>query len=169
MERQTTTMGGNLLTLLGPELKTGDKAPDFTVRTADFIQVSLDDYRGKRKLISVAPSLETTVCDKQTRRFNKEAGAFADHVKVLSVSMDLPFALKRWSQTEKNLSLELLSDHMDGSFGLAYGLFIKELRLLNRAVILIDENDVIQYMEVVNENDNEPNYAAALAAVKRLG
>jgi thiol peroxidase len=169
MERQTTTMGGNLLTLIGPELKIGDKAPDFTVRTADFIQVSLDDYRGKGKLISVAPSLETTVCDKQTRRFNKEAARFADNVKVLSVSMDLPFALKRWSQTEKTLAIDLLSDHLDACFGLAYGLLIKELRLLNRAVVVIDGNDAIQYVEVVSENDNEPNYAAALAAVKRLG
>jgi len=169
MERQTTTMGGNLLTLIGPELRIGDKAPDFTVRTAGFIQVSLDDYRGARKLVSVVPSLETTVCDKQTRRFNKEAAALAGKVKVLSVSMDLPFALSRWSQSEKSLAVDLLSDHLDASFGLAYGLLIKELRLLNRAVIVIDENDVIQYMETVSENDNEPNYAAALAAVKRLG
>jgi thiol peroxidase len=169
MERKTTTMGGNILTLIGPELKIGDKAPDFTVRTADFIQVSLDDYRGKRKVISVAPSLETTVCDLQTRRFNQEAAGFSGNVRVLSVSMDLPFALKRWSQSETSLVVDLLSDHLDGSFGLAYGLLIKELRLLNRAVFVIDENDVIRYVEVVTENDNHPNYAAAVEAVRRMG
>ena len=169
MERKVTTMGGNILTLIGPELKTGDKAPDFTARTADFVQVSLADYQGKRKVISVAPSLDTTVCDQQTHRFNKEASSFADSVRVISVSMDLPFALKRWAQSEKTLVVDLLSDHMDAAFGLSYGVLIKELRLLNRAVFIIDENDVIRYVEVVSENDNPPNYAAALDAVKRMG
>jgi thiol peroxidase len=169
MERNVTTMGGNIVTLVGPDLKIGDKAPDFTVRNTDLFQVSADDYRGKRKLISVAPSLDTTVCDLQTRRFNQEAAGFKDNVKVLSVSMDLPFALKRWAQSATNLAVELLSDFIDASFGLAYGVLIKELRLLNRAVFIIDEKDVLRYVEVVTENDNHPNYAAAVEAVKRLG
>jgi thiol peroxidase len=169
MERKVTTMGGNILTLVGPELKIGERAPDFAVRTTELLQVTLDDYRGKRKIVSVAPSLDTTVCDLQTRRFNQEAAGFKDNVKILSVSMDLPFALKRWSQSCSGLVVELLSDYLDASFGLAYGVLIKELRLLNRSIFIIDESDVIRYIEVVEENQNHPNYAAALEALKRLG
>ncbi len=168
-ERKTTTMGGNIITLLGPELQIGTRAPDFAVRTTDLYQMTLDDYRGKRKLVSVSPSLDTTICDLQTRRFNQEAAALPGNVRVLSISMDLPFALKRWAQSVTSLSVELLSDFIDASFGLAYGVLIKELRLLNRAVFIIDESDVVRYAEVVSENDNHPNYAAALEALKRLG
>jgi thiol peroxidase len=169
MERNKTTMGGNIITLVGPELKIGERAPNFAVRTTDLFQVTLDDYRGKRKLISVAPSLDTTICDLQTRRFNQETAGLPGNVKSLSISMDLPFALKRWSQSTTGLSVDLLSDYIDASFGLAYGVLIKELRLLNRAVFIIDESDVLRYIEVVSENDNHPNYAAALEALKRLG
>jgi thiol peroxidase len=168
-ERQTTTMGGNVITLMGPELKVGERAPNFAVRTTELFQVTLDDFRGKRKLVSVAPSLDTTICDLQTRRFNQEAAVLPGNVKVLSVSMDLPFALKRWSQSLTGPAVELLSDYINASFGLAYGVLIKELRLLNRAVFLIDEADVVRYIEIVSENDNHPNYAAALEALKRLG
>ncbi len=168
-ERKTTTMGGNVITLVGPELKVGERAPDFALRTTELFQVTLADYRGKRKLVSVAPSLDTTICDLQTRRFNQEAGGLPGNVRVLSVSMDLPFALKRWSQSATGLSVDLLSDYLDASFGVSYGVLIKELRLLNRAVFIIDESDVLRYVEVVSENDNHPNYAAALEALKRLG
>jgi thioredoxin-dependent peroxiredoxin len=169
MERKVTKMGGNLITLEGPELKIGDKAPYFTARTADFYQVSLDDYRGQRKVVSVAPSLDTTVCDLQTRRFNQEMTGLKGTVRVISMSMDLPFALKRWSQSETGLAVDLLSDHMDAAFGLAYGVLIKELRLLNRAVFVVDENDIIRHVEIVEENNNHLNYAAAMEAVRRMG
>ncbi|MBN2353033.1 MAG: thiol peroxidase [Spirochaetales bacterium] len=168
-ERKTTTMGGNIITLLGQELQVGTRAPDFAARTTELYQVTLDDYRGKRKLVSVSPSLDTTICDLQTRRFNQEAAVLPGIVKVLSMSMDLPFALKRWAQSVTGLSIELLSDYIDASFGLSYGVLIKELRLLNRSVFIIDEADVVRYAEVVSENDNHPNYAAALEALKRLG
>ncbi|HDR14057.1 MAG TPA: thiol peroxidase [Desulfobacteraceae bacterium] len=168
MDRKQTKMGGNLITLLGPELKAGDKAPDFNVRSTELFQVTLSDYRGKPKLISVAPSLDTTVCDRQTRRINQEATDLQGRVKFISMSMDLPFALKRWAMNAGPLALELLSDYIDASFGMHYGVLIQELRLLNRSLFLIDDQDVIRYMEVVEENYSEPDYDRAFDALRRL-
>jgi thiol peroxidase len=168
MERNTTKMGGNSITLVGPELKIGDKAPDFTMRTTDLYQMSLDDYQGKIKLIFVSPSLDTSICDLVAKRFNKEAKALAGNVKVLSVSMDLPFALKRWAMATGPLAIELLSDYLDAAFGINYGVLIKELRLLNRAVFLIDSDNIIRHLEIVEENNNQPNYAQVFETLRRL-
>jgi thiol peroxidase len=168
MERQTTKMGGNIITLIGPELKVGERAPNFAVRNTDLFQVTLDDYRGKIKLVSVAPSLDTTLCDLQAKRFNQEAGSLRPNVKVVSISMDLPFALKRWTLSNPGLSIELLSDYIDASFGSGYGVLIKELRLLNVAVFILDQNDIIRYIEIVEENHSQPNYEKALESLRQL-
>jgi thioredoxin-dependent peroxiredoxin len=162
------TFKGNPLTLLGPGLKAGDKAPDFTVLANDLSPVTLGSSAGKVRLISVVPSLDTPVCDIQTRRFNQEATALGSHVVVLTVSMDLPFAQKRWCGATGADRVQTASDHRDASFGLAYGTLIKELRLDSRAIFVVDTQGVIQYVEYVPEVTSEPNYEAALAAVKKL-
>ena len=169
MERNATKMGGNSITLAGPELKAGDKAPDFTVRTTDLYQMSLDDYQSKIKLIFASPSLDTSICDLVAKRFNQEAKALPGNVKVMSVSMDLPFALKRWAMASGPLVIDLLSDYLDAAFGSNYGVLIKELRLLNRAVFLIDQNNSLRYVEIVEENNNEPNYERVFETLRRLG
>lgn len=162
------TFKGNPLTLIGPGLKAGNKAPDFTVLANDLSPVSLKSSSGKIRLISVVPSLDTPVCDMQTRRFNQEAVSLTNKVVILTVSMDLPFAQKRWCGAAGVERVQTLSDHRDASFGQAYGTLIKELRLESRAIIVVDANDVIQYVEYVPEVTSEPNYEAALSAVKKL-
>ena len=168
MERNTTTMGGNEITLIGPELKVGDPAPDFTVLDIDLLPKTLADYMGRKKLISVVPSLDTGVCDAQTRRFNEEAAKLGDDVVILTVSVDLPFAQKRWCGAAGVDQVETLSDHRDVDFGQRYGVLIKELRLLNRAIFVVDESDLIRYIEIVSENTEHPDYDAALDALKAL-
>ncbi|MRG87708.1 thiol peroxidase [Salinibacillus xinjiangensis] len=158
------TFKGNPVTLLGEEVQVGNQAPDFTVLANDLSEKSLKDYQGK-KLISVVPSLDTGVCDAQTRRFNEEASNL-DNVTVLTVSMDLPFAQKRWCGANGIENVVTLSDHRDGSFGQAYGVLIQELRLLARAVFVVDENNKVTYVEYVSEATNHPDYDAALNAVK---
>ena len=137
MERVETKMGGNDITLIGPELAVGEEAPDFTVLDNDLLPKGLDDYKGKIKLISVVPSLDTGVCATQTRKFNEAAAGFSDDVVILTLSMDLPFAQKRWCGAEGIDNVITLSDHKLASFGEAYGVLIKELRLLNRAVFFL--------------------------------
>ena len=159
------TFKGNQVTLLGNQVKVGDKAPNFTVLANDLSQVTLDNTKGHVRLISVVPSLDTGVCDAQTRRFNEEA-AKLDNVKVLTVSVDLPFAQKRWCGAAGIENVQTLSDHRDLSFGTAYGLAIQELRLLARAVFVIDSNDNIDYVEYVSEATNHPNYEAAIEAAR---
>ncbi len=154
------------VTLLGTEVQVGDQAPNFRVLTTDLQDATLDDYKGKIKLISVVPSIDTGVCADQTKRFNEEASAIGN-VQVLTVSMDLPFAQKRWV-TEHNIDkLEMLSDHRNANFGHQYGVLIKELRLLTRAIFIIDRNDKVQYVEYVSEVSNHPDYEAALEAAKK--
>lgn len=160
------TFKGNKVTLLGTEVKVGDQAPDFTVLANDLSQVNLQDSKGSVRLISVVPSLDTGVCDAQTRRFNEEA-ANLGNVKVLTVSVDLPFAQKRWCGANGIESVQTLSDHRDLSFGEAYGVAIKELRLLARAVFVVDANDKVTYVEYVSEATDHPNYEAALEAAKQ--
>lgn len=167
-ERQETYMGGNPITLLGPKLEEGEKAPDFTVLDTDLLPKHLDDYIGKIKVISVIPSVDTGVCSVQTKKFSEIAAELDDDVVVLSVSMDLPFAQKRWCRAEGVERVEFLSDHRDGSFGEAYGVLIKELRLLNRAVYVIDKTDVVRYIEIVEENHNHPDYERTLEALKNI-
>lgn len=159
------TFKGNQVTLLGTEVKVGDKAPDFTVLANDLSPVTLDSTKGNVRLISVVPSLDTGVCDQQTRRFNEEA-ANLGNVKVLTVSVDLPFAQKRWCGAAGIENVQTLSDHRDLSFGKAYGVAIEELRLLARAVFVVDSNDVVTYVEYVSEATNHPDYDAAIAAAK---
>jgi thiol peroxidase len=166
--RQITKMGGNIITLVGPELSVGDPAPDFTVLDNDLLPRGLDDYQGKIKLISVVPSLDTGVCDAQTRRFNEIAADFSPEIEVLTISMDLPFAQKRWCAAAGIERVETLSDHRYASFGENYGVLIEELRLLNRSVFLIDREDLIRYIEIVEENYNLPDYEAALRALEQL-
>lgn len=164
----TITIEGNPLTLLGKELKAGDPAPDFTVLSNDLTPTSLSEYKGKIRIISSVPSLDTPVCDMETRRFNQEAENLGPDVVVLTISMDLPFAQKRWCGAAGVNNVITLSDHRDASFGRAYGVLIKELRLLARCVFVVDREDVIRYVQVVQEVTNEPDYDKILNAVKEL-
>ncbi len=163
----TVTFKGNPLTLIGPEAKVGSKAPEFQGLTQDLSPISLSSLRGKTLLISVTPSLDTPVCDMQAKRFNEEAATLPG-VEVLNVSMDLPFAQKRWCGASKSDRIKTVSDHKDASFGAAYGTLIKELRLLARAVFVIDKGGTVRYAEYVPEVTSHPNYDAALAAVRSL-
>ncbi|MDD3472439.1 MAG: thiol peroxidase [Syntrophaceae bacterium] len=162
------TLKGNPFTLLGPELKVGDVAPDFQVTANDLSTVKLSDYKGKICVISSVPSLDTPVCDTSTRRFNQEATDLGPNVVVLTVSMDLPFAQARWCGAADVKNVQTLSDHREASFGLNYGLLIKELRLLARAVLVVDKDGKIQYIELVKEIAEEPNYDAVISAIKNL-
>ncbi len=168
-ERQgLITMRGNPLTLAGRELKVGDAAPDVELLGNDLSPVKLTSYRGKVCVLSVVPSLDTPVCDMQTRRFNEEAGKLGDTVRILTISMDLPFAQKRWCGAAGVDHVLTLSDHRTAAFGEAYGVLIKELRLLARAVFVVDRDGTIQYIQLVREVAEEPDYSAVLAAVKKL-
>ncbi|WP_409297228.1 thiol peroxidase [Peribacillus sp. SCS-26] len=159
------TFKGNPVTLLGNEVKAGDQAPDFTVLANDLSEVTLADTKGSVRLISVVPSIDTGVCDAQTRRFNEEAAGL-DNVKVLTISVDLPFAQKRWCGANGIENVQTLSDHRDLSFGEAYGAAIQELRLLARAVFVIDSSDKVTYAEYVSEATDHPDYEAAVSAAK---
>jgi len=159
------TFKGNPVTLLGNQVKVGDTAPNFTVLANDLSEVTLDDTKGSVRLISVVPSIDTGVCDAQTRRFNEEASKL-DNVKVLTVSVDLPFAQKRWCGANGIENVQTVSDHRDLSFGEAYGVAIQELRLLARSVFVVDSNDKVTYVEYLDEVTNHPNYDAAIEAVK---
>ncbi|TYR76955.1 thiol peroxidase [Rossellomorea vietnamensis] len=159
------TFKNNPVTLLGNEVKPGDAAPDFTVLANDLSEVSLNDTKGKVRLISVVPSIDTGVCDAQTRKFNEEAGTL-ENVEVLTVSADLPFAQRRWCGANGIENVQTLSDHRDMSFGEAYGVHIKEMRLLARAVFVVDSNDKVTHAEYVSEATNHPDYDAAIVAVK---
>ncbi len=160
------TMKGKKLTLVGPDIKTGDKAPDFTVLDGALAEIRLGDFEGKTKIISVTPSLDTPVCDLQLRRFNREAASLPHDVAVLNVSMDLPFAITRFCSTADIDRAKALSDHREASFGTAYGVLIKELRLLARSIFIIDKNNVIRYKEIVPEQSNHPDYEKALQVLK---
>lgn len=162
------TLKGNPITLVGTQVKVGDKAPDFTVNKNLLETASLADYAGKVKLISVVPSLDTGVCDAQTRRFNEEAAKLGDNVVVLTISVDLPFAQSRWCGAAGIDKVITLSDYKNHSFGKNYGVLIDELRLLMRSIFVIDANDTIQYVEYLSEMTDHPNYEAAIEAVKKL-
>lgn len=162
------TFKGNPMTLLGPELTVGDKAPDFQVVDTTLTKVNLASFGGKIRVISAVPSLDTPVCDTETRRFNQEAASLPENVVVLTMSMDLPFAQKRWCGAAGIDRVITLSDYQDRSFGLAYGVLIKELKLLARCIFVVDANDTIRYIQQVPEVTQEPDYAAVLAAVTAL-
>jgi thiol peroxidase len=162
------TMKGNPLTLLGREVKVGDPAPDFEVVDNDLNRVKFSSLRGKVSIICSVPSLDTHTCDLETRRFNQEAAGLGSGVQILTISMDLPFAQKRWCGAAGVERVKTLSDHREASFGLAYGVLIKELRLLARAVFVVDQGGRVQYVHLVKELANEPDYEAVLQAVRKL-
>ncbi|MCO7126864.1 thiol peroxidase [Sporolactobacillus shoreicorticis] len=162
------TVGGNPITLIGPELKVGDKAPEFTVNKDLMEEKSLSDYAGKIKLISVVPSLDTKVCEAQTRRFNEEATKFGDQVAVLTISVDLPFAQDRFCSVAGIDHLDTLSDYRTRTFGKNYGVLIKELQLDMRSIFIIDQENTIRYVQYVKEMTNHPDYEAALHALRSL-
>ncbi len=162
------TMKGQPLTLLGKEVKVGDQAPDFEVLANDLSVVKLSSYRGRVCIISSVPSLDTSVCDMMTRRFNQEVVNLGDDMVVVTISMDLPFAQKRWCGAADVKNVQTLSDHRDASFGNAFGILIKELRLLARAVFVVDKEGIVRYVQVVSELTNEPDYEAVLQAVKDI-
>ena len=163
-----TTMRGNPLTLVGPELKPGDVAPDFTVVDVGLKPVTLQDTGNHVRIISVIPSLDTPVCDAQTKRFNEEVAKMPG-VDVITVSMDLPFAQKRWCGQFGVDNVKMLSDHKDGSFGASYGTLIKELRIESRAIFVLDTRNKILHAEYVKEVADHPDYEAALAAARSAG
>ncbi|MDD5011495.1 MAG: thiol peroxidase [Phycisphaerae bacterium] len=166
--KDIVTMKGNPVTLVGNEVKSGDKAPDFEVVGQDLSAVKFSSFAGKICIISCVPSLDTSVCDVMTRKFNEEACKLGDDVIVLAISMDLPFAQKRWCGAAGVKNVQVLSDHRTASFGQAYGVLIKDLRLLARGVFLIDSKGIVRYVSIVPEIAQEPDYDEVLKAVKEL-
>jgi len=162
------TFRGNPLTLVGNEVKVGRAAPDFVAIDNNLSPVKFSSHLGKACIISSVVSLDTPVCDTQTRKFNEEASRLGPNVVILTLSMDLPFAQKRWCGAAGVDRLQTWSDHRDASFGTSYGVLIKELRLLARAIFLVDRKGVLQYKELVKEVTNEPDYGAVLAELKKL-
>jgi thiol peroxidase len=162
------TFQGNPLTLVGRELMVGNQAPDFRVVDTQLTPVTLADFKGKIKVLCTVPSLDTPVCDAETRRFNKEAASLSDKVVVLVISMDLPFAQGRWCGAAGIDRVKTLSDYQERSVAAAYGMLIEEIKLLARAVFVIDEADTIRYIQLVKEVTDEPDYDAVLGAVKSL-
>ena len=161
------TMKGNPLTLMGNPVKIGEKAPDFTALKTDLSEFKFSATNGKTRIISAVPSLDTSVCATSTRRFNEEAAQLRDDIQIITISMDLPFAQQRWCAAEGISKVVVVSDHRDANFGQNWGELIKELRLLGRAVFVVDKQGKIIYMEQVKDISNEPNYQAALEAARK--
>jgi len=162
------TMKGKPVILLGATVKVGQKAPDFEVTANDLSPVKFSSFAGKVCIIASVPSLDTSVCDLETRKFNEKAAELGSDVVVLTISMDLPFAQKRWCGAAGIKNVVTLSDYKDASFGKAYGVLIKDLRLLARAVFVVDKKGVVRYLQIVPEIATEPDYDAVLKAVKEL-
>ena len=161
------TMKGNPVTLLGNEIKLGQAAPDATVVANDLSEIKLSSFKGKKIIISVVPSLDTPICDLQTKRFNQEATKLKD-VTILTIGMDLPFAQKRWCGATDSKNIQTLSDYRYAAFGEAYGVLIKGLRLLARAIFVIAPDGKIKYIQLVPEITTEPNYTEVLNAVQKI-
>jgi thioredoxin-dependent peroxiredoxin len=159
---------GNPVTLIGNEIKVGDKAPNFTVLDSALKPVKLSDFKGKTVVIASVTSLDTGTCDLETKRFNKEAANLGDDVVILTLSMDLPFAQARWCGAAGVENVKVYSDYRDASFGNAYGVLIKELRLLARVVFVIDPDGTVKYIQYAHENSKEPNYDDVLDALKEV-
>lgn len=169
MSDRTTTMRGTPLPLVGPELHVGDKAPDFTLhqRGPDGLRdVTLEDFAGKTVILSVVPSLDTPVCEIQTKKFNDEITSLPPSVEVLTVSMDLPFAQARFCSDKGTHHIKTASDHRDATFGSAYGTLIEPLRIESRAVFVIGPDSTLKHVEYVPEVADQPDYESALAAAK---
>src|SRR5271168_5440578 len=168
MEREgATTLRGNPKTVIGPELKTGDKAPDFQAIDDSLQPVDLAATGNGVRIFSVVPSLDTPVCDAQTKRFNEEAAKLPG-VEIFTISMDLPFAQKRWCGNYGVDKVKMLSDHRSASFGENYGTLIKDMRIESRAIFVLDADDTIKHVEYVKEVADHPNYETALAAARSL-
>jgi len=162
------TFKGQPLTLLGDEILCGQEAPEAVVLDNALNPVALSDFRGKVAIVSSVPSLDTPVCDIQTRRFNTEAASLGENVVVLTISMDLPFAQARWCGAAGVEAVKTLSDHRDGQFGLACGLMIEEMRLLARSVLVLDSAGTVRYVQIVPELTEEPDYQSVLDVVRTL-
>ncbi|MGA2192400.1 MAG: thiol peroxidase [Nitrospirota bacterium] len=170
MERKgAATMQGRPVTLIGPEIKKGDTAPDFTCINTRLSPVKLSDSKGKIRVLASVPSLDTTVCSKETIKWNDEAEKLSDgRVVWMTISMDLPFAQKRFIEDEDVQNLVVLSDHREASFGRNYGVLMKDERLLNRAIFVVDDEDTVRYVEYLKENSEFPNFDAALKVITDL-
>ena len=161
------TMKGNPLTLTGNEVKVGQSAPEATLVANDLSPVNLSSFKGKKTIVLAMPSLDTGVCDMETRKFNEEAVKLGPDVRILAVTMDLPFAQKRWCGAAGVKNVQTLSDYKEASFGSAFGVLIKELKLLARTIFVIDSKGKVQYTQLVKEITSEPDYKAVLEAVKK--
>jgi thioredoxin-dependent peroxiredoxin len=168
-ERQgAVTLRGSSFTLVGKEVKAGQSAPDVQLLGNDLKPVNISDFKGKVVVLSAVPSLDTPTCDMETRRFNTEAAKVSEEVVILTVSTDLPFAQKRWCGAAGVDKVKTLSDHREAAFGLAYGVLIKELRLLSRSIFVLDKNGVVQYVQHIKELSQEPDYTAVMEAIRKL-
>lgn len=168
MSHHKITFGGNPVTLSGNQLNIGDIAPNFTAIDGSLKEIKLSDFKGKVVLLSIFPSIDTSVCSLQTRKFNEEAAKYGDEVVFIAISADLPFALKRFCGAEGINNLIPLSDHKSLDFGQKFGFGINELRLLARGVVIIDNVGKVSYVEIVPEIGHEPNYGAALSKLKEI-
>ena len=162
------TLKGGPVTLVGEEVKAGQTARDFKVLDSNLAEKTLADFKGKVKLIASVPSLDTPVCDTEIKRFNDEAAKLSKDLAVIFISMDLPFAQKRFCQEFDINKVKTLSDHRDADFGAKFGVLIKELRLLARAIFILDKDDKVRYVQYVPEIGNPPDYEAALKALKEI-
>ncbi len=165
--KDVVTMMGNPMTLLGKEIKVGDIAPNFTVLDNDLNEYNFNNEKSSVKLISVVPSLDTSVCELQTTHFNETAANLGD-VEILTISVDLPFAQKRFCVGKGIDKVKVFSDHKDLSFGLNYGFVMEELRLLARGIVVIDKDNKVTYVEYVKEATNHPDYDKAIEEAKKL-
>lgn len=169
MERKgIVTLKSRPVTLIGQTLEKGDRVPDFVALDKDLKEVALRDFQGKAKLISVAVSLDTPVCDRQLRKFNEEAAGLPEEVAVINITMDLPFAIGRFCSTAGIDRIKTLTDYRDASFGMGFGVLIKELRLLARAIFLVDRDNILRYSEIVPEVTGQVNFEKALAETRSL-
>jgi thioredoxin-dependent peroxiredoxin len=168
MTERTFIIKDKSFQLIGTPVKEGDKAPDFAVVAPDFSEKKFADYRGKVCVIASVPSLDTSVCDRETKRFNDEAASLSHDVAILTISMDLPYAQRRWCGAVDNLKVNVLSDHRDADFGKKYGVLVGDLRLLSRAVFVVDNEGIIRYVELVKVIGNEPDYNKVLDFVRQL-
>jgi len=166
--RGVVTFKGNPVTLIGPEITVGSQGPDFTVLATDLTPKTLHDFKGKVRLITSVLSLDTGICDAECKRFNELTSGLGDNVVLLTISMDLPFTQARWAEAADADRVVTLSDHRDASFAQAYGVLVKEMRVLSRAIFVVDPNDTVRYVEYVKEIASHPDYEAALNAVKEI-
>jgi len=164
--KEAVTLHGNPMTLIGKEIKAGDKSPDFMVLNQELKEVSSTEFSDKIKVIVSVPSLDTPVCDLEIKRFNEEAIRLSDDVVIISISMDLPFAQKRFCQANSIENVKVFSDYRDHDFANKFGVLIKELGLLSRAVFVIDKEDKVRYIEIIKEISDSPNYGDLLQALK---